>query len=87
MTPASLSPEKLCSLSRESLQALLARTASVQARLSELPEGEQGREVRALARFLARAVLQMEAELRRRDEETESWSLEELDPDQVVEAL
>ncbi|MBI5068176.1 MAG: hypothetical protein HZB56_08035 [Deltaproteobacteria bacterium] len=86
MTPASLSPEKLCSLSREALQGLLLRTASVQARLAELPEAEQGREVRALARFLARSVLQMEAELRRRDEETESWSLEELDPEQVVEA-
>jgi len=86
MAKVPLSIEKLRSLSREALWSLMLRTAAVQARLLDVPEPDLGAEVRNLIRFLANAVLQMEAELRRRDAETEPAWIEELDPAQVVEA-
>jgi len=87
MSPRPLSPEKLQSLSRQALWALMLRTAAVQARLLDVPEPDLRPEVRELVRFLASAVLQMDQELRRREDETErGWQLEELDPAQVVEA-
>jgi len=82
-----LNVAKLSALPRDELWSLMLRTAAVQSRLLDVPETDLGPEVRELVRFLASAVLQMEAELRRRDEETQrSWHLEELDPDQVIEA-
>jgi len=86
MATVPLSVEKLRSLSREALWSLMLRTAAVQARLLDVPEPDLGPEVRGLVRFLANAVLQMEAELRQRDTETEPAWVEELDPAQVVEA-
>lgn len=82
-----LNVAKLSALPREELWSLMLRTAAVQARLLDVPEAELGPEIRELLRFLASAVLQMEAELRQRDDETQlCWQLEELDPAQVVEA-
>jgi len=86
MAPVPLSGEKLQSLSREALWSLMLRSAAVQARLLDVPEPDLGTEVRELIRFLASAVLQMEAELRRREAQTEPAWIEELDAAQVTEA-
>ena len=83
-----LDPAKLRAVPGAELFRLVDRAAASRARLLELEGAAERADLRSLLLLLTDAVLEIERELRRRDEQTQLAAafLDELDPAQVHDA-